>query len=268
MKIFGLIIPKIVYMPIIIIIIAIIINKIAQTVVSKTFDPSRKSSKFNIGKIKTIKGLLSNVCRYVIYIIAFLALLSVFGINATSIVAGLGVVSLVIGLALQDILKDVLVGVSILFEDQFSVGDLIEISGFKGEVLSIGLKTTRIQAYTGEIKIISNRNISEVINYSISKSLAVIDIVVDYDSKLDKVEKILLITSATIREKVPDLLSEVEVLGVQELSKDGVVIRITGKCKPAKHFEVQLQLLKEYRSALEKSGIKTPYLKNGDSNEK
>lgn len=268
MKILGVLIPKEVYMPIIIIAIAFILNKICQQIIKKTFNPEKKHHKFDSRKLMTIKSLLSTLFRYVIYIVAVLAILNVFGVNTAAIITGLGVFSLVIGLALQDVLKDVLVGVSILFENQFAVGDLIKIGDFTGTVISLGVKTTRIQAYTGEVKIISNRNISEVINYSMDKTMAVVDISVAYESKLDKVEKILKVTAATLKEKIPSLVGDVEILGVEKLDDSSVVFRVAGKCKPAKHFEVQRQLRKEFKNALDKNGIKIPYPQIEVHNEK
>jgi small conductance mechanosensitive channel len=165
-------------------------------------------------------------------------------------------------------LKDVLVGVSILFENQFAVGDLIKIGDFTGTVISLGLKTTKLQAYTGEVKIISNRNITELINYSVDKTLAVVDLAVSYESKIEKVEKILLVAAATMKEKIDNLAGDIELLGVQELSDSAVIFRIVAKCKPAKHFEVERQLKKEFKNVLDKNGVKIPYTQIEVHNEK
>lgn len=268
MKIFKITIPKEVYMPILIIFIAIILNKIINTIIKKAFNPNKKHGKFDSRKINTIKSLLCNITKYVIAIISILLILAVFGINTAALITGLGIASAVIGLAFQDILKDIISGVSILFENQFAVGDLVKIGTFMGTIVSIGLRTTRIQAYTGEIKIISNRNITEVINYSMDKTLAVVDIPISYETKIDKVEKILMVTAATIKEKIPSLVSEIELLGVQELGDSSVVFRLIGKCKPAKHFEVERQMKKEFKNALDKNGIKIPYPQVEVHNEK
>ncbi len=268
MKVFGIFIPKIVYLPIIIIAVTIIINKILQTIVKKMFDPSKKRMGFDSRKLRTVRSLLCNVVKYVVWVIAILSILSIFGVNTMAIITGLGVASLVIGLAFQDILKDILVGVSILFENQFAVGDLVKIGDFQGTVIAFGLKSTRLQAYTGEIKIISNRNITEVINYSMDKTLAVVDIPVSYDVKLEKVEKILNITAATLKEKIPVLVEDVEILGVQELADSSVIFRIVGKCKPASHFEAERMMKKEFKNSLEKNGIKIPYPQVQVHNEK
>ena len=181
MNIFKLHIPKEVYMPIIIIVVAFFLEKILSFVIKKVFNPNKKNQKLDKRKLLTISSLLRNVVKYTIWIIAILAILSIFGVNTAAIITGLGVVSFVIGLAFQDMLKDVLVGISILFENQFAVGDLVKIDDFLGTVVSLGLKSTRLQAYTGETLIIANRNISKVINYSLDKTLAVVDIPVAYE---------------------------------------------------------------------------------------
>lgn len=268
MKILGITIVKEIYMPIIIIISAIIIERLLKLIIDKAFNPNKKRNKIDIRKAKTLNSMLSNVSRYVVWIISLLYILSVFGVNTAAIITGLGVASLVIGLAFQDILKDVFSGVSILFENQFAIGDLVKIGDFTGTVIALGLKTTRLQAYTGEVKIISNRNITEVINYSLDKTLAVVDIPVSYESKIDKVEKILGVTAATLKDKIPALVDDIELLGVQELSDSAVVFRLVGKCKPAKHFEVQRQMKKEFKNSLDKNGIKIPYMQIEVHNEK
>ena len=91
-----------------------------------------------------------------------MTILDVYGIDTKSILASLGVFTAVLALALQDILKDFVAGITIMLEGQYRIGDTITVNSFKGEVISLTLKTTRVKAYTGEIKIFANRNISEV----------------------------------------------------------------------------------------------------------
>ena len=259
MKIFGLTIAKEIYMTVIIIVVAFFLEKVLKMMVKKTFNPYKKHKKFDSRRVSTIRSLLCSIIKYAIWIFAVLSLLSVYGVNTAALVTGLGVASLVIGLAFQDILKDVLAGTSILFENWYAVGDLVKIDSFTGTVLSVGLKSTRIQAYSGEIKIIPNRNINEVINYSLDKTLAVVDLSVSYESNLEKVEKILKLTCANMKEKMPLLTEEPEVLGVENLGDSSVIFRIVGKCKPTKHFLVQRQMRKELKNAMDKNGIKIPY---------
>ena len=268
MKLFGLTIPKQVYMPIIIICFAIILEHVLKSIITKLFKPKKRFKSVDEKRLKTLSSMFKNIARYIVWIVAFLAILGVFGVNTAAILTGLGVVSLVIGLAFQDILKDVFAGISILFENLFSIGDLIKIDDFQGTVISIGLKTTRIQAATGQVKMIANRNISEVINYSVDNTVAVVDIPVCYEAKIDKVEKILNVTAATLKDKIPELVEDVKLVGVQELGDSAVIFRLTGKCKPAKHFQVERIMKKEFKNSLDKNGIKIPYPQIEVHNEK
>ena len=111
-------------------------------------------------------------------------ILDIFGVDTATLIASLGVVGLVAGLAIQDTLKDFVAGISIILENQYRVGDTITVKGFRGEVINLGIKTTHIRAYTGEVMIIANHLIEEVINHSVEKSLAVIDIPVSYDTNI------------------------------------------------------------------------------------
>ena len=243
MKFNKVYIPKEVYMPIIIILVTFVLEKLILMIIKRVFKINEKNTKLDKRRLLTISSILK-------------------------IITGLGVVSLVIGLAFQDILKDVLVGITILFDNQFAVGDVVKIDDFTGTVISVGLKSTRIQAYTGEIEIISNRNISKVINYSLDKTLAVVDLPVSYESDLDKVEKALKVSVATLKEKIPQLLDDAQILGVESLDDSAVIYRITGKCKPAAHFAVQRMMRRELKQSMDKAGIKIPYMQIEVHNEK
>ncbi|MBR3180766.1 mechanosensitive ion channel [Candidatus Saccharibacteria bacterium] len=104
--------------------------------------------------------------KYVMMILVLLVILADFGVNVSSLVAGFGIITAIFGLAFQDLIKDFIAGVAIIVEDQFSVGDVVEIDDFKGTVIDIGLKTTEIRDKTGKVKIIANHNIDGLINCS------------------------------------------------------------------------------------------------------
>jgi len=117
-------------------------------------------------KIQTILQMISSFLKYAFLILVILVVLADFGVNVASLLAGLGILAVILGLAFQDMIKDVISGVAIIVEDQFKVGDEVEIDSFKGIVTSVGLKTTEITGKSGEVKIVSNRNMDGLINYS------------------------------------------------------------------------------------------------------
>lgn len=126
----------------------------------------KKATQAQRQRIETVSQMLRSVLKYLMLIIVLLVVLADLGVNVSSLVAGLGILTAVLGLAFQDMIKDFIAGVTILVENQFSVGDTIEVGDFKGEVISIGLKTTEIKNAAGQVKIISNHAIDGIINDS------------------------------------------------------------------------------------------------------
>ena len=258
MKIFNVTIPRQVYMPIIIIVVAFLLVQISKKIISSKFDNKKK--KIVNKKLATISVLLKNIIKYAIYTIALLWILKEFGVNTAALTTGVGVVSLVLGLALQDILKDVFAGLSIIVEGQMSIGDWVKVNDFSGTVTYVGLKTTKIQAWTGEIKIIPNRNINDIINYSMDKTLAVVDLSISYETDIEKALKILKVAAANVSSKIENLTEEIKVLGVEKLDDSAVVIRVIGRCDSgSKYVQVQRRIREEFKKVLDKNGIKIPY---------
>ena len=128
----------------------------------------KKSIASHQQRVKTISKMLSSILKYVFLIIILLVVLAVFGVNVTSLLAGLGILTAILGLAFQDMIKDFIAGVAIIAEDQFGVGDtvIVQADGFKGVVTEIGLKTTEVRDEKGNVKIMANHNIDGLINCS------------------------------------------------------------------------------------------------------
>lgn len=244
--------------PILIVFCAIVLNLIIRNIVKKTFGLKIKGKKINNKKSKTIIGLINNIIKYFIIIVAILMILDVYGIDTKTLVASLGVVGLAIGLALQDILKDFLAGLTIIFDNQYAVGDVVLIGDFKGEVISLGIKTTKLKAFTGEIKIISNRNISEVTNYSLTNSLALVDISVSYESDLEKVEKVLAEMCKKLN-NLDGLKGELQLLGLNKLGDSSIEYRIIAETESLKNYEIERIIKREAKSILDKNHIQIPY---------
>ena len=118
-------------------------------------------------------------------------ILSTLTINVSAVLAGAGIVGLAVGFGAQSLVKDIITGFFIIFEDQFSVGDYIRVGQFEGTVEEIGLRTTKIKSWTGELHIIPNGNILEVTNFSLNNSVAVIDISVAYEENIQRVESLI-----------------------------------------------------------------------------
>lgn len=243
--------------PIIILLVSILSWLVAKNVINKLF--SHKIKRIDSKKQKTIKGLISNVVKTFIVIIAILMIMDVFGIDTKSLVASLGVLGLVIGLALQDFLKDFIAGMTIIFENQYCVGDTVTINGFKGEVIYLSMKSTRIKSYNGEVMILANRMITEVINHTIENSLAVVDMNVSYTTDLDKAETILHHACSKLSKEIENLIGNIECVGVQNLNDSSITFRIIATTKPMCQYEVERILRKELKKVLDKNNIEIPF---------
>ena len=249
---------KIIIVPIIYIIIGIVSFKILKNVISKMVEKRNlKGSKKQ--RVDTLKVLLINIIKYLTIIFVVLAILSVFGVNVKSIVAGLGIGTAVRGLAFKDLATDLIAGFNIITEGEYEIGDTIEVDGFMGEVVFIGLRTTRIRDFKGATKIIANHYMDNIINYSESNSLAVVDVSIAYECKEEDIDKAFEQLKKNLEGKIPNATGELEVWGVNSLSDSAVVYRVVVETKPMQQFATQRFLKREIKKQFDKSNIKIPY---------
>lgn len=250
---------------------AMIIVRIARAAITKTFTmrvsltdklQAGGYKKYNADRrYRTVLRLLKSIVGYVVYFIAGVACLSVVGINITGLIAGAGVVGLAIGFGAQSLVKDVITGFFIIFEDQFGVGDYIRLTNIEGTVLEIGLRTTKIKGAGGEINIVPNGSITEVINYSINNSTAIIDVSVAYSSDINKAEELIIDYLRTLPQKDENIVGEPTLLGVQSVVGAEVVLRISVETLPMQHFGISRMIRRDVKEMFDANGIDIPYPK-------
>lgn len=243
--------------PIVIILFFTLLYNIIKKILKKAI--YLKMTKIDIKRQKTIISLILNIIKYFFIIISLMMILAVYGINTSVLVTSLGAVGVVVGLAFQDIIKDLISGIFIIIENQYGIGDIVSISGFKGEVIALGLKSTKLKSATGEVNIISNRNVDGVINYSQFPSLAILDITVSYEDDLNKVEKVMSNLFKELEQKIDNLKGQITILGVNSLDESGIVYRVQVETEPMKQFEVQRKILKAVKLEFDKNKITIPY---------
>jgi small conductance mechanosensitive channel len=182
-------------------------------------------------------------------------ILNQFGIRLEPILAGAGVVGLAIGFGAQSLVKDVITGFFIIFEDQFAVGDIVQIGTYKGTVEEIGLRVTKLKSWTGEVHFIPNGTINQVTNFSLNNSIAVVDIGIAYASDIDKALDILRMTVLKNYETNVNMVKEPQVLGVQTISTSEITLRTTVECKPNMQALVARELYAEVKKAFDAQSI-------------
>ena len=252
-----------VVMPFIVILGAIIIYTIAKSITKGIFERSSK----HLGvqrrqRVDTVRTLVVNIEKYLVIIVALIIILSIFGVNVTSMVAGLGIMTAIIGLAFQDLAKDIIAGISLVTENQFDVGDNVEINGFRGNVIELGLKTTKLKNYKGHIKCIANHAITEVTNYTDNKdALAEVNVGVSYKHKSEEVEKALDQVRLNLRlsDKMDDSLGDLIVNGITDFADSAVVWRVSMPCKPNTAIGIERVIRREIKAVFDKEGIEIPF---------
>lgn len=208
---------------------------------------------------RTLAKLTLSIINYLSWIIAIIIVLAIWGVNIGPALAGLGILGLVIGLGAQKFINDLISGLFIIFEQHYDVGDIIESNGFKGEVIDIGLKTTRIKNWKGEVKILANGSVSDVINYSKNPSLAIVDFGIAYAEDVEKTTTILKKELPKFSSSYPEIIEEPEILGVIELAGSSVNIRVIARTLTNQHFNIERQLRAFIKTVLDKHKIEIPF---------
>ena len=245
------------YMPIIYVIAGLVVYAVIAKIITNI---SRINIKHNKGIDKrknTVVVLIKNIIKYVIAFIVVILILNVYGVNTTSLIASLGAATVIVGLAFQDIIKDFLAGIFIIFDNAYAVGDWVKINDFTGEVVSLGLKTTKIKAYTGEVKILSNSSFTEVVNYNLNHSKIIIQIPIGYDVDIDRIEDVLKQVKEQV-DKNKDVY-EMELLGVDQFADSAVIYAIVIECASMTQIGVKREALKLIKKTFDKEGIVIPY---------
>lgn len=242
-------------LPIVYIVIGVILHTVIKFIMNKI-----SKNKYVDKKKKTIISLIKNILKYLVYIFVILSILSVYGVNTSGIIASLGIAGLVIGLAIQDILADFVAGVFILFDNQYTIGDIVEINGFKGEVISFGLMSTKIKNVNGDILILSNSSFKEVINYSIGNTNLLINLDVSYDTDIDKLEDVLKSLEKDVK-KLDNVVGNYSLLGVNEFASSSIKYLVSIECKANCQYQIKRDYFKLVKKAFDKNKIEIPYNK-------
>ncbi len=195
----------------------------------------------------------------VIWTIAVFLILGQFGVNLGPLIAGAGIVGVALGFGSQSLVKDFISGVFILIEDQFGVGDLVDVGEATGTVTAVSLRTTRLRAIDGTVWHVPNGEIRRVGNKSQHWSRALLDIQVAYGTDIPTARAVIKRVADALWHEQPDtIIEEPEVWGVEQLGPNAIDIRMALKTKPSEQFEVGRQLRERINAAFEAEGIEIP----------
>ena len=255
-RIFKLISKKEVYGLILIFVLSYIVYNLGKIIISKIFTTGKNT--YEVKKRKTVVSIIESLYKYFLLVIMAIFILKLYGIDVRSLVAGVGIAGALIGLALQDTLKDIISGISIIMENYYVVGDYIKLNDFTGQVIEFGLKSTKIRNFNGEVLVFANRNVERIINISQKRAKLIINIPTSYEEKAAKVEKILNNLVEELK-KEPDIYEETKYLGISELGASEVMYTIQVECVQEKQWQIKKNILRKIKDTYDKEKLKIPY---------
>lgn len=238
------------------IILILILTRITIRIIYKVIDRSlhrrdKSRLKMNPRRFITVGKLLKNITLIVSNLIMVMLIFGEFGFDVRPLLAGASVFGLAIGFGAQSLVKDVMTGFFIILEDQFAVGDVIQTGTLKGTVEMIGLRSTRLVSSTGEVHIIPNGIFTNVTNYSVGNSVAVVDVPFSSDKEFEESTALLKNAMEKLTEENESIADIPTVLGIQTLSTSEFNLRITCKCPVGTKAEIERLIHKYVKKAIE-----------------
>lgn len=234
--------------------------RVITYLIDSFFASRNENNRYTKQRNITLQNVAKSASRYLIYFISATIILDILGIPTTSILAGAGVIGLALGFGAQSLVKDVITGFFILFENQFTVGDYIETAGIDGIVEDVGLRITKIKNFDGDLHIIPNGNIDQVTNFTANVSRSVIDAAIDYDQNIQEATEVLEDLCSEIAEEHSDIIQEgPKVVGVQELAASSVNIRIITMVEAMELWRLNRVIRQRIKERFDQAGIDIPY---------
>lgn len=208
---------------------------------------------------ETIGRLLSSVIRYMSFIVALFLILSAWGVETPTLLAGAGIIGLAISFGAQSLIEDIFAGLFIIFEKQFAVGDIIQVGTLRGTVKEIGIRISKIEDLNGDVLIINNSDIRGAINTSCSLSVSICDISVEYGADLEKIEEVIKNNLTEIKNRIPLIIEGPFYAGVDQLADSAVVVRVTAKTEEINRNRVRRELNRELKLLFDRHQINIPF---------
>ena len=212
------------------------------------------------GRGKTLLNLSQSIFNYLITIVCIFWGMSILGVDLATLFASLGILALVIGFGAESLIADMITGLFMIFENEYNVGDIIELGGYRGTVTSIGIRTTCVTDAGGNVKVINNSDMRNIINLSSQASFAICDFPIPYETKIADAEATLEKVLTQVQEKYPETFPTKPMYkGVQKLDSSAVVLRVVAAVAESDRFSAARLLNRELKEGMEELGISCPY---------
>lgn len=210
-------------------------------------------------KAKTISSLVRSLVKYIVIIAAICFDLVAWGVDVAGIIAGVGVLTLIIGLGCQSLIQDVVSGLFIVFDDYFASGDTVIIDGFRGTIVEVGLKSTKLQDFGGNIKSITNSSITTVVNMSRMRSVCTITLPISYNEDIERVEALIIKECEKLPAKIPNITEGPWYKGIDSIGSSSVNLLVLAFTDEDNRFQVTRDLNREFYLLFKRHNVIIPY---------
>lgn len=211
-------------------------------------------------RIRSVLSIISSLLKYVAGIVILCWGMAMIGVNVSTIVASVGIVALIVGFSAESLISDVVTGAFMLFENQYNVGDIVEVDGFRGTVTNIGIRTTSITDAGDNVKIVNNSAMRNILNRSDKPSRSVCDIGIPYGTDIEKLEEQIPGLMQSIYEKRSDTMKKPpEYLGIQALADSAVILRFVVEVSEKDIYSCARIMNRELLLGFRKLGIECPF---------
>ena len=239
--------------------VACIVLRIGRRMITSIVRVRGQRGKKSPQQVNTLKSLVTSIFNYIMYFIIITMVLSIFGVNVSSILAVAGVSGIAIAFGAQTLVKDIISGLFIWIEGSISIGDIVDINGMQGEVESIAIRTTVIRNFNGNMIVIPNGDIRTLTNMSREFKRAIVDIRCPYEVSQERIVAILKDEMARAGEEM-ELLSETpDVMSILAFEPDAVIVRLAVRCPINQHWAVERELRARVKARFDAEGIVMPH---------
>jgi len=245
-----------------IVLISFLVMRVVSRLIDRLFKSREDEQRVLIRdnrRLMTLRTVIKSFVRYMVYFVGGIMVLSELGVNTSGLVAGAGIAGVALGFGAQNLVRDVLTGFFILFEDQFAVGDYVSISGVSGVVEEIGLRVTKVRDFAGQLHVVPNGSINLVTNFRGRAMRVLFDVQVSYSADVELAIRVLQNAFDRHRETMPEIVDGPTVLGVQELGDSGIALRVWATAQPMQQWSIERQLKLLVKKVLDENGIIIPY---------
>ena len=210
-------------------------------------------------KAATFVSLFKSLLKWAVIIVGVFLILKKWKVDTKAILASIGIIALVIGLGCQSLISDIVAGIFLVADDAFEVGDIVVVDDFRGTVIEIGLKNTKIEDAGGNVKVVSNSSIHSLVNLTDSLSLSIVDISIPYEENLARTETLLIERLKDMKKRIPSIVEGPYYKGVEEMADSAVILRVIAKVKEEDRFQATRDMKRDIYIFLNENAITVPY---------